>query len=418
MICAIPDCGKPSSKRGATCSPDCSYELRYGHKRSNPVGPPPNTQEEFSGNSWNISLDKTRIKSLDELVAAFKVDLQVWTVERFVVNKWEVGASPKAIGKSGQWERKSGDMKIEPLYQVKAWLVKSKAVAFAKNELASLKLDWDKRSNSIVKSKTSKARLLSGNLLELSIPDVHFGKLAWGVETGSDNYDTNIAIHRFEDSLKQLLHRTSGFSLDQIVLVLGNDLFHTDNRSNTTTKGTVVDTDSRYFKVFRKVRQLVIEKIEELRAIAPVRVVIVPGNHDEHSSWHLGDSLECWFRNYEDVEVDNEPISRKVYRFGEVMFMWLHGDKGKKIDYPLVMATEYRKMFGETSFHEIHCGHLHTESSVEKHGIMTRVLPSLCGTDYWHSSNHFVGNKKAAVAYVFNKKDGLIATGVYTVPEV
>lgn len=407
MICAIPDCGKPCTKRGATCSPDCSYELRYGQKRSSPVELESKSQEDISGTSWNISLDKTRIKSLDELVAAFKVDLQVWTVERFVVNKWEVGA-----------KNANKDLVVEPLYQVKAWLVKSKVVDFAKNELASLKQDWDKRSNSIVKAKTSKSRPLSGNLLELSIPDVHFGKLAWGVETGSDNYDTNIAIQRFEESLRQLLHRTSGFSLDQIVLVLGNDLFHTDNRSNTTTKGTVVDTDSRYFKVFRKVRQLVIEKIEELRAIAPVRVVIVPGNHDEHSSWHLGDSLECWFRNYEDVWVDNEPISRKVYRFGEVMFMWLHGDKGKKIDYPLVMATEYRKMFGETSFHEIHCGHLHTESSVEKHGIMTRVLPSLCGTDYWHSSNHFVGNKKAAVAYVFNKKDGLIATGVYTVPEV
>jgi hypothetical protein len=42
-----------------------------------------------------------------------------------------------------------------------------------------------------------------------------------------------------------LLKRTSTYPLAEILLVVGNDLLHTDSRSNTTTAGTPQDTDSR-----------------------------------------------------------------------------------------------------------------------------------------------------------------------------
>ena len=58
-----------------------------------------------------------RITTLDQLLAFCRVDLDVWRVERHVVNKWEVGAKDP-----------SGGVVVEPLFQVKAWLVRRKPI--------------------------------------------------------------------------------------------------------------------------------------------------------------------------------------------------------------------------------------------------------------------------------------------------
>jgi hypothetical protein len=81
-------------------------------------------------NTLTVSSTAARIKSLDDLLVACKVDLTVWQVERYVVNKWEVGA--KVAEKNLEWAsgvisgtlKSSGGLTVEPLFQVKAWLVR------------------------------------------------------------------------------------------------------------------------------------------------------------------------------------------------------------------------------------------------------------------------------------------------------
>lgn len=52
-----------------------------------------------------------RIRTLDQLLKACQVDLKVWEVERYTVNKWEVGAKDP-----------DGEIVVTPLFQVKATL--------------------------------------------------------------------------------------------------------------------------------------------------------------------------------------------------------------------------------------------------------------------------------------------------------
>ncbi len=47
--------------------------------------------DEIAGDKRTISLPRTRIHTLAELVAACEIDLNEWFVERFVCNKWEMG---------------------------------------------------------------------------------------------------------------------------------------------------------------------------------------------------------------------------------------------------------------------------------------------------------------------------------------
>ena len=51
--------------------------------------------------------------------------------------------------------------------------------------------------------------------------------------------------------------------------------------------GTRQDADSRFSRIFRDGRKLLVEAIEYLKTIAPVDVLVVVGNHDSNSMFHL-----------------------------------------------------------------------------------------------------------------------------------
>lgn len=352
-------------------------------------------------------LSSEKVRSLEDLIRVCEIDVMTWEVERFVCNKWEVAAK---VQKSKDHE----EMETTQLFQVKAWLRRKVAIVAALDELAALKAD---ALISFVPITPLPARKAAGDmLLEIEIPDVHMGKMAWKAEAG-ENYDLKIAERLFETALLKLIERTKGHAFGQVLFVLGNDLLHTDNPNGTTTRGTAQDTDGRFHKTFWKTRKMATRCIDRLKDIAPVTVLMVPGNHDTQSLWHLGDSLECWFRNDADVTIDNAPTQRKYFEHGDVMLMFTHGDKGKQQNYPLLMATEQAAMFGRTKYREAHTGHIHQLQVREQHGVRVRVSPALCAADAWHSENQYVGNARAAEAFVWSPVEGLISQATWTVQE-
>lgn len=361
--------------------------------------PSPVESREVSGDSQVISLPKTRIHTLDQLIEFCQVDLTVWEVERFICNKWEVGAS----GEKG--------LVVEPLYQIKAWLKRRKELAAARVEIEQLKKIL---KDGLKQVKSVRSVRPTGKMLEINIPDLHAGKMAWGAETGGGNYDTSLAVEAWRVALTTLLERVKSHEFEEVLFVVGNDLLHSDGTKGQTFGGTPLDNDNRYHKTFGIVRTLMIESIERLRKVAKVRVVMVPGNHDTLSVWHLGDSLECYFHKYLDVIIDNSPKHRKYHQFGRVMLGFTHGDKGKRQDYPLLMATEQPELFGATLFREMHTGHLHQTKLDEQHGVRVRVLPALCEPDAWHSEMGFVGAMRNAEAYVWSKDEGLIGMAIFS----
>jgi hypothetical protein len=361
---------------------------------------------EISGDKWSVSVPKTRIHTLEQLVEYFEVDLSIWEVERFRANKWEFGGFEKAVGESGAWSRSSADPIVTPLFQVRADFKKKKDVLAVKKEIAELLEEAKEFSPKPTKIVRKKART---RMLEINIPDVHFGKLAWGRETGDKNYDTTIAEVIHNRAVDAIIERAAPEGpFEKVVFVVGNDLLQADDNESQTTSGTIVTTDARYKKTFKVARRSVIRAIEKLRVLGPVDVIIVPGNHDELSVWHLGESLEIYFHKYDDVTVNNEPASRKIVEFGNVMLMLCHGHRGKRNDYPLQMATEFPQVFGRTKWRETHCGHNHQTKLDEQHGVRVRVLPALCPPDDWHSENGFTGNLRVAEAFVWDAVEGLL----------
>jgi hypothetical protein len=209
-----------------------------------------------------------------------------------------------------------------------------------------------------------------------------------------------------------LLDKSCNYDFDRILLVLGNDYLHVDNEAGTTTGGTIVDTDTRYRKIFRAGLKLICDTVETIRHFGKqVDIMFVPGNHDRLSSFHLNEVVSAIYESNEQVHVDNSLTDRKYYVYGNNGFMFLHGDKMPKDQnsVPLIMATENAVAWA-APHKEIHTGHLHQKIAFEKYGVMVRTLSSLSATDSWHHQNGYIGNKRSAEMFVYHERDGLVAT--------
>jgi hypothetical protein len=347
-------------------------------------------QSTVEGNIWSVFVPSTVAYTPDELIKQLGIDTQTWELDRF---------RAKDITKEDG-----------PEFQVSAFFRKRKHILDILDEIADMKTLAIKGLKRKI-TNIEYPKKVSGNMLEINISDHHFGKLAWPKETGHEPYDVQIAKAMFMRALNTLIERSTNYKYDQVLFVVGNDLLNSDNAENTTTKGTVVTTDVRYHKTFRTVRYALIEAIEKLKLLAPVKVLVVPGNHDQLAAWHMGDSLEAWYHDDKNVIVENQPRYRKYHQFGQVLLGFTHGDKG--CDYPLLMATEEPKAWAETKFREIHTGHRHTDKVTEDHGVKVRILSSLAPADDWHAENGYVSNQRTAEAFIWNKEQGLIGTVLY-----
>lgn len=406
------ECGHPVSSRGARLCQGCA-RLDSASRTTSRTGP----TDALSVTGDDAVLTKTTtevVRTLADLIRVCQIDTNEWEIERWVANKWEVGMKEPATGQAPNWRRDSNKPVVVPLFQIKAWLKRNRPVIFAREQIALLIAE---AKTQIAPRPAVKRQKPGAHMLEVAIPDLHLGKLAWAPETGWSHYDSKIATRIFFEALEALIARTAAFSFDKVVFPIGNDFFHSDTKQSTTTKGTPLDTDSRYHKIFVAGRRMIVSAIERLRQIAPVEVLPVPGNHDTLAVFHLGDSLECYYHNTPDVAIMNEPASRKYVRYGRNLILFTHGDKGKRVDYPLLMATERPEWFGQSKYREIHIGHTHELRIQERMGVRVRISPALCAADAWHSEMHLVGNHRAAEAFVWSREDGIVSMATYTVPD-
>ena len=234
--------------------------------------------------------------------------------------------------------------------------------------------------------------------LEISLPDIHYGKL------------TDITLEEMEkqflDTIEDLVNKGRGLNIEKILLPIGNDGMNTDSMRMATTKGTPQHDVIGWKESFKGYWTLIVRAVDFLKSVAPVDIIVVSGNHDYERMFYAGDVLAGWYRNDPNVNVDNSTMPRKYYKYGKNMIMFTHGDNEKPGDMPLIMATEQPEMFATTEFREAHCGHYHKEQVNEYRGVKVRFLPSICALDEWHKKMGYQ-SLRAAQAFIWNHDEGL-----------
>ena len=251
-----------------------------------------------------------------------------------------------------------------------------------------------------------------GHMAEISIPDLHLGKCSTPGETG-ETYTPEIACQMFltvfDDLLKQVI---KAYSIERLVVPIGNDFLTTDNIRKTTTRGTPQDTQGSFNEHFRMGWKILREAIDKARAVAPVDIIVVPGNHDSIASFVLGEVLAAHYRTTPDVSIHNKSDQpRKYLRYGDVLLGYAHGHAEKSRSLPMLMATEVPKEWGQSRHREIHLGHMHHTRDThylgtnEIDGVILRVIPSLSASDRWHAAKGYRA-QRAALAFVYHPTAG------------
>ena len=349
-----------------------------------------------------------RIKTLKDLIAVCEIDTKEWDISSWECNKWEVGAKDEV----------SGGITVEPLFQVKAKLVRKKIDTDLEKQKDEILKELFDKSPSVKKIDFQKDVAERRCLFEISVPDLHIGKLGWREETGED-YDLRIAEKRYKKAIYELLSRVNTSYIDKILFPIGNDMINIDSPDNVTTAGTPQSVDGRFPKIIKIVKRVLIEVISELATIAPVDVLVVPGNHDNQTMFMMGEMLEAYYHNHKNVNVLNTPNPRKYYKYGVNGFQYTHGNEEKHIDLGIIFATEAPRLWASTKYRVCKLGHLHKTKKVhyvsvdEFQGFQVEVLPSLSGTDIWHKKKGYQ-SLKAAKAFLYHKDEGKIAEFTYT----
>jgi len=363
----------------------------------------------------------------DQLLKRAKIDLSVWKVDKQVVNKWDVTMKISETQKDENGVETTTQTPITSQnFQVKVWLSKIRSTEEQKawdNFIATIKENAPKLPPPPQRFVSPGISLRDGEeprprpkyLMEVSIPDLHIGKLAWEDESG-ENYDTKIAIERFNECVENLLVHAMPYrnDIEEILFPIGNDLINIDNMSNKTTAGTEQRVDSRWQQMFVKAKDLMIKNIDRLSKIAPVRVVMVSGNHDYQTVYYLGCVLEAYYSKSSSVKIDNTAEQRKYHEFGVNMIGFTHGNEEKHQELGLIMATQKPEMWARTKCRQMHLGHFHSRKTTkyldvqEFQGFTVRILPSLSGTDDWHNRKGYM-SMKSGVVFLYEKTNGLVA---------
>lgn len=367
-----------------------------------------------SGDKASVEIESSvRIRTLEDAIAYAEVDTKIWRVSKWSCTSWETGMKLRVFGSAGK-------VASETPHRTHQWRVKldlerilSRSVQEATDAIFEAMKGHEPKWPTLPSRRTP-AR---PHLCVFDLFDAHFGKMAWSPESG-ENYDLKIAEQLYRNAVVDLLNESAGYDIEHFLLPFGNDFLHIDGAKNETTAGTPQDVDGRFAKIYETGERAVIWAIEQLAAIAPVSVILVPGNHDRNVSYCLARTIAAWFRQADHVIVDSRPIPRKKFVYGKTLLGFTHGNEEKHASLPAIMATEWPADWAASECREFHLGHFHRSrkmvaTPVDTHdGVVVRTLMSLSGSDAWHHRKGYVGSLKAAEALIYRKDSGFVANFV------
>lgn len=244
-----------------------------------------------------------------------------------------------------------------------------------------------------------------GHLLVVDLADIHIGKLASAFETGEE-YNSQIAVQRCKEGLEGLLKKSSGFNIDKILFIGGNDILHVDTPRRTTTSGTPQDTDgSMWYENFLIAKKLYIELLDRLLEVADVHFTFNPSNHDYQSGFFLADVIKTYYKDKENITFDCSISHRKYYTYGSNLIGTTHGDGARTETLPMLMAAE-AKDWSTCKHRYMYTHHIHHKTLKDFPGVTIESLRSPSSSDSWHHRNGFQHAPKAVEAFIHHPEFG------------
>ena len=319
------------------------------------------------------------------------------------ISKWDIISC-----KSNLWQQQKKDGNVLNLYQSKI-TVRPSANKISISDIKNHFENWNPICFNFEQTHNRRASSNRHYMYEVNIADLHLGKFSSKAETG-EYLNTDIAIQRFKQAIESECRRIEALDgeIDKILFVWSNDFFNSDGISNSTTGGTAQDTDMKWQELFLTGIDLLVSAIQKLSEYAPVKTFYVASNHSRQVDYYAICTLQAYFRNVENVEIDVTPSPRHYERYGVNLIGFAHSYYEKKNNLPYLMSVEQPEDWGQTKYREYHLAHYHSEKVEEKGGIIFRWLPSITGEDTWTTECGYVGAVKRTYSFVYDRDLGMI----------
>ncbi|CAB4199667.1 hypothetical protein UFOVP1339_5 [uncultured Caudovirales phage] len=240
------------------------------------------------------------------------------------------------------------------------------------------------------------------------VGDHHHGMLAWGEETGGDDYDLTISESILRDASTYLIKSVP--ACDTALITFLGDFFHYDGMVPVTpTSGNVLDADSRFPKMvragIRSMRHMITAGLEHHRN---VHVIVEIGNHDLSSSIFLMECLNNIYENEPRVTIDVSPSHYHYYEFGNSLIGTHHGHGSKMEKLPSIMACDRPEAWGRTRHRYWWTGHIHSRTAHDFPGCSVESLRILAPPDAWAAQKGYRSIRDMK-AIVIHKQHGEVA---------
>lgn len=358
-----------------------------------------------NGEHWSDKFllieDESKLNDEIYILKCHKIDPKLFTITSMKSNFWD---APICGGKKMMMYQNK--ISVKPRNTITPDLVIQIVNEIGKN-ISSSKLNISPNSYHVCNNK----------LLEVCVFDMHIGKLCYEEVTGK-LYNTEIGKQRYRHIIDKIIDKAlkdyNGY--EKVVFTCGQDFFHFDNLSKSTTGLTVQDSDISYYELFKTGVQLWIETIIKLSQIAPVEVVYSQSNHDMQTGFSAIVAVEQFFKSNSEitnVKIDTSPKPRKYIEYGKCMIGIGHGDKEAN-RMGNIMATEAPEIWGRTIYREMHLGHLHKLGMTkfitpisEEDGVVIRRISSPAENDTWHTNKAYIGAVKKSQVFVWDKDYGV-----------
>jgi len=236
--------------------------------------------------------------------------------------------------------------------------------------------------------------------------DAHVGMLAWGRETGAQDYDLDHAAQDMRHAFSKVLAMTP--AAEQAILLIGGDYFHSDDtRAETPANRHRLDVDGRFWKVLDVGIGIIAETVHQLlQKHSRVLVRVLRGNHDPHSSMTLNFALAERYRNEPRITVEKEPRDLFMLQWGKCAIFAHHGDKGKPQQMALYLS-DICPFWSQTRHRHYLTGHVHHDQAKDLGPLRYESLRAFCPPDAYAAGMGY-GARRALQSITFHKQDGLV----------
>ncbi len=230
----------------------------------------------------------------------------------------------------------------------------------------------------------------------IPINDLHVGMYAWGNETGSGDWDTDIATRRLEEWVANLIDRTPK-DIGELILLFNGDTLHANDHTGMTPKSKhILDVDTRHFRVVDHTLASII-KVTDIAAQAfpKVKLVVKPGNHDTTAYIGLLMGAKWRYHATPHIEVDTTPGEFWAYRRGKTFLFSHHGDKAKPEALVLSMAAQHPDDWGASQHRYIWTGDKHHRAAKRIGGAMWEQASCMTERDAYAASGGWPNSPEA-----------------------